>query len=512
MVMRRNISLIVSALLMGTALNAAAAPTQAQVDELNKKLAEMQKQMEQLQKQLKTVVKKQKKTEKKVKKVSKKLNIVKAHDAYDNVKFSLDFRPAIDNISIKYHDYYKKYKGEELSGSSAHNPSLLTNRLYLNMKAKPTDKVTFYGSIAMYSTWGGNNLHADGSLKDWAESSKASDTTFRLRQAYITYQDELLDGKLPYTLSVGRRPSTTGFLANYRAGDENPGSPLAHITNMEVDAAMMQIKFDQYISFMQGGYLKLVYGRAHNGVNQVYDGTTKFYGPYVTDENLAEKQGYDTIDEYDQNVDFFVAILNAYDDGQYKLMAQHATIFNTKGGRMTTESTTKNLVIKAGSGKAYLDAVSFESKGIGNEINDFLDNSVAFVSLATTYYSPDSGYELLGDTDSNRGYSYWLGFVFPDMMTDDGKFGLEFNHGSKYWTPMTWAEDTAVGSKIGVRGDAYEGYWNFHFFGQKNLTGQFRYTYLQHDYTPNIRCSGWAAVKDVDIEAQDVRFYVRYQY
>jgi len=103
--MRRNISLIVSALLMGTALNAAAAPTQAQVDELNKKLAEMQKQMEQLQKQLKTVMKKQKKTDKKVKKVSKKLNVVKAHDAYDNVKFSLDFRPAFDNLSYKYHDY-----------------------------------------------------------------------------------------------------------------------------------------------------------------------------------------------------------------------------------------------------------------------------------------------------------------------------------------------------------------------------------------------------------------------
>jgi hypothetical protein len=43
------------------------------------------------------------------------------------------------------------------------------------------------------------------------------------------------------------------------------------------------------------------------------------------------------------------------------------------------------------------------------------------------------------------------------MLTEEGKFGLEFNHGSKYWTPMTWAEDTAVGSKVAVRGDAYEG-------------------------------------------------------
>ena len=499
--MRRNISLIVSALLMGTALNAAAAPTQAQVDELNKKLAEMQKQMEQLQKQLKTVMKKQKKTDKKVKKVSKKLNVVKAHDAYDNVKFSLDFRPAFDNLSYKYHDYkYKDKTGtvHDLSGSSAHNPALITNRLYLKMKAKPTDKVTFYGNIAMYSTWGGNNLQLDSSVKDWAESSKATDNVFRLHEAYITYTDEMFDGNLPYTLSVGRRPSTTGVLANYREGDEESGSPLAHITNMEVDAAMAMFKFDKYVSFMPGGYIKFVYGRAHNGVQQVYDGVAG-YRPYAS---YKEFNG-----EKDENVDFFVTILKAYDDGQYNLMAQHATIFDTKGMKAGDPGTKKT-----GAGKAYLDAISFESKGIGNEINDFLDNSTVFASVAMTYYDPDDGYILLGEDDSQRGYSYWLGFVFPDMLTDDGKFGFEFNHGSKYWTPMTWAEDTAIGSKIAVRGDAYEGYWNFHFFGEKNLTGQFRYTYLQHDYTPNIRCSGWVPVQDVDIEAQDVRFYVRYQY
>jgi len=486
--MKRNISLIASALLIGSALHAAEAPTQAQVDELNKRLQEMQKEMEKLHKQLETVMKKQKKTEKKVKKVSKKLNVV-------------DFRPAFDNLSYKYHDYkYKDKTGtvHDLSGTSAHNPSLLTNRLYLNMKAKPTDKVTFYGSIAMYSTWGGNNLHFDPSVKDWSESSKATDNIFRLRQAYVAYADELFKGKLPYTLSVGRRPSTTGFLANYREGDENPGSPLAHITNMEVDAAMMQLKFDQYVSFMPGSYVKFVYGRAHNGVQQVYDGVAG-YAPYASYKDFNG--------EKDENVDFFVTILNAYDDGQYKLMAQHATIFDTKGMKAGDPKTKKT-----GAGKAYLDAISFETKGIGNEINDFLDNSVAFASVATTYYSPDDGYILLGEDDANRGYSYWFGFLFPDMLTDDGKFGFEFNHGSKYWTPMTWAEDTAVGSKISVRGDAYEAYWNFHFFSQKNLTGQFRYTYLQHDHTPNIRCEGWIPIQDVDIEAQDVRFYVRYIY
>jgi uncharacterized coiled-coil protein SlyX len=500
MVMKRQISLIASALLIGTALNAAETPSQATVDELNQKLLDMQKEMDKLQKQLKSVMKKQKKSDKNLKKVSRKLNAVKAHDAFDNVKFSLDFRPAIDNLSYKYNDYqYKDSTGtvHDLSGTTAHNPSLLSTRLYLNMKAKPTSKVTFYGSLGMYSTWGGNNLSADPSVKDWSETSKATDTTFRLREAYVTYTDEMFDGNLPYTLSVGRRPSTNGVLGNYREGDEHSGSPLAHITNMEVDAAMAMFKFEHYVDFMPGSYIKFVYGRAHNGVEQVYDAVAG-YAPYAADKSLG------TVD--DENVNFFVTILKAYDDGQYNLMAQHAMIFNTKG--MMEDGTNK----KAGAGYAYLDAISFESRGIGSEINDFLDNSTAFASFATTYYDPDNGYKILGRTDGSYGYSYWFGFIFPDMMTEDGKLGLEYNHGSKYWTPMTWAEDTAIGSKVAVRGDAYEGYWNFHLFGEKNLTGQLRYTYMQHDYTPNIRCEGWVTPENVDIVAQDIRFFIRYMY
>ena len=77
---------------------------------------------------------------------------------------------------------------------------------------------------------------------------------------------------------------------------------------------------------------------------------------------------------------------------------------------------------------------------------------------------------------------------------------------------MTWAEDSVMGSKVSVRGDAYEAYWNFNVMGLKNLTGQVRYTYEQHDYTPNIRCSGWVAPKNVDIKAQNLRAFVRYQY
>jgi len=153
-----------------------------------------------------------------------------------------------------------------------------------------------------------------------------------------------------------------------------------------------------------------------------------------------------------------------------------------------------------------------QSDGIGEDLGDFADDTIAFGSVAMTHYKPSSGHQLLGSSDATKGYSYWAGVVFPDMITEKGKFGLEYNHGSKYWTPMTWAEDTAMGSKVAVRGNALEGYWNFNMFGLENLTGQARYTYAQHDYTPSIRCSGWVAPQEVDIEASDLRLFVKYIY
>jgi hypothetical protein len=445
-----------------------------------------------------------KKLEKKVKSLSKKLNIVKAHDAYDNIKFSIDFRNSIDNINYKYDSYKAKVKGkvQDWSGTERSNDALLSSRLYLNMKSKPTNKLTFYGQLAMYGTWGGSHLSHDASLKDWSESSKATDALFRVRQAYFVWADTFGEDGLPYNFSVGRRQATDGFLANHRENYVDSGSPLAHITNMEVNGMMFKLDTDKYLT---GSFIKFVYGRAHTGgihtLNDV-DG----YRPYAQEES-----------DIKENVDFFVLLSSLYNDGQYKLMFQNATIFDTKGARTGTKTAAqlpdgegKNKSLD--SGTANLTALSLEVSGIGTEINDFLDNTIAFASVAMTNYDPDSGHQLLGSTEDKDGYSVWAGFTIPDMITDKGKIGFEYTHGTKYWTPMSWAEDTAIGSKIATRGDAYEAYWNFNLFGAKNLASQLRYTHIQHDYTPNIRCSGWVAPKSVDIEADDIRFMISYRY
>lgn len=454
---------------------------------------DMQTQLDTLSKEVQSLKKDQKRTK-------KTLNAVKKHDAMDNIKFGVEFRNAVDVIDYKYNDYKIKMPNKtmkDLSGTKASNHSLLTSRLYLNMASSPMNGLSFKGKLAIYSTWGSDPFVEDKGLKDWSINSKPRDTIMRVKEAYFVYSNKL--GAQPISFSVGRRPSTNGFLGNARQ-NEKSGSPLAHITDMEVNAAMVKLDWDRFIP---GAYTKLVYGRAHTGeMEGLYSvGKGVAYGPFA---DLDTKE--------DENVDFFVVPGSAYADGQYTLMYQWAHIFNTKGLSDAIDPKTSKGFIKADSGTADLFAVSLKIDGIGDEINDFLDDTTIFISGAMTTYSPSDNHSIFGKKDKSEGTSIWVGALVPDGITESGRFGVEYNHGSRYWTPMTWAEDTVLGSKIAVRGSAYEAYWNFNLFGVKNLPSQVRYTYIQHDYTPNIKCAGWVPANKVDIVASNVRFEITYKY
>jgi len=436
-----------------------------------------------MQEQIDALTKKVQQLEKQQKRANAQLSKVNAQSANDNIKFGVDFRNAVDVIDYRDHD----------NDTYVTNPSLLSSRLYLTMGASPMQGLIFKGKLAVYASWGSHLYVTDDPRKDWASSSKAADTVMRVKEAYFVYSDAL--GDQPVSFSLGRRPSTTGFLANYRENESEVGSPLAHITNMEVNAAMVKLDWSR---FVEGAYTKVVYGRAHQGeMENVYGTASNPWGPYALK------------DTDDKSVDFLVVPGNAYDNGQYQVMYEWAHVFNTKGQQYNDPATKK-----AAAGTADLFSVGLKVAGIGDGISDFLDDTTLFVSGGYSHYDAKSGYQLLGSSDGGvrDGSSVWAGVIIPDMITDSGRIGFEYNHGSKYWTPMTWAEDTAIGSKIAVRGSAYEAYWNFDLFGVKYLPSQIRYTYVQHDYTPNVNCAGWVVSDKTDITATDLRLAVSYRF
>lgn len=491
---------------------------QAQIDALNDKIKKLEQSLE---------------------RQGETLTEVKTHGAKDNLKFDVDFRTAVD---------YLEY--ETVGGTKYINNNLLTNRLWLGMKFAPSDTMSFNGQLAMHKAFGasygqrGTGMGFD--TFDWVINENLTDETIRLREAYWIWKPSY--GDYDFSVSVGRRPSTNGYLANLREDDESK-SPLGHVINMEFDGASASIKNDQ---FLPGLAFKLCLGRGlTNAVgwsNQAtYMGSGGMVGnPMIPGNYAKDESSLET-------VDMAGFIFTPYNDGQYAIETTYYRGFNVPG------MFASRIMMDPQSGMAMPDmssmqmmsagdmdgaAISFKADGIGDGISDFLDESIFFASFAWSKSNPDditraihnmgdgsfmmnnTAKSMLGSEDSETGSSVWVGLQVPNML--GGKFGLEYNQGSEYWRPFTYGEDTLVGSKLAVRGQAYEAYFTQPLMGDY-FSMQVRYTYIDYEYTGSngffgdggaptdlgdeMAVAGMAMMGMDPVEtAQDLRVYLRYRY
>lgn len=442
--------------------------------------ADMQKQIDELMKKVQILEKKQAKD-------TKRIGEVNALAAHDNIKFDIDFRTAYDNLQ------YKTASGEKFS-----NDALYSNRLWLGMGYAPADTIFFKGQLSYNKAFGANYKQRGAGYDafDWIINENLTDDTLKVREAYWLWTPTV--GGFPTTLSVGRRPATNGYLINLR-DDDKEKSPIGHIINMEFDGFSGSVQLDKYVP---GMYVKLCLGRGLTNAKARFDQTGLDY----------TKDG-DSLD----NMDLVGLIFKPYDNGQYSVMAKYYRGFNVIGNDTTVVGTPAAPVMTT-YGDMDGAAISAKIEGIGNEINDFLDNTIIFASFAMTQTRPNDAQAMLGSNENETGTSYWIGTQMPNLT--GGKFGLEYNHGSKYWRPFTYGEDTMIGSKMAVRGSAYEAYWTQPII-DKIFSMQIRYTYLDYDYSGSnaffgdagtpIKISSSATPNAVNT-AQDIRVYFRYRY
>ncbi|WP_373035781.1 DUF3373 family protein [Sulfurimonas sp.] len=444
-----------------------------------------------MQAQIDALTKKIQKLEKKQNKNTKKISNVNKLAAKDNIKFDIDFRTAYDNLQY-----------ETTNGNKYSNDALYSNRLWLGMGYAPTNTMLFKGQLSFNKAFGASyNQRAKGGYDqfDWVINENLTDDTLKVREAYWLWTPTVAG--FPTTLSVGRRPATNGYLINLR-DDDKAKSPLGHIINMEFDGASASVKLDKYVS---GMYFKLCLGRGLTNAKARFDQSGLDY----------TKDGGSSLD----NMDMIGAIFKPYDNGQYSLMTNYYRAFNVIGNDLSVVGTPAAPVMTT-YGEMDGAAISAKIDGIGNEINDFLDSTILFASFAWSQTRPDGTQRMLGSADNEAGTSYWIGAQMPNLT--GGRFGLEYNNGSKYWRPFTYGEDTMIGSKMAVRGSAYEAYWTQPIIDDV-FSMQIRYTYLNYDYTgsnaffgdggtPYKIDSATAKAYDSVEKAQDIRVYFRYRY
>lgn len=427
----------------------------------------------------------------------------------NHLKFGVDYRFALDNLQYKMAD-----------GSTQKNNAFMTNRLWVNMDWKATDTLSFTGQLAYNkafgarSGWQSNMASMD--TFDWISNENAYDDVVRVRTAYFLYRnDTFLGTDIPWTFSVGRRPSTNGHLINLR-DDDGASSPMGHAINVEFDGLSAKFGFEN-LTGVDGMYAKLCAGRGGTNAN------AKFFSVDQTGAVSNSGAPYSTNGDDIPNIDLVGLIFIPWNNGHYGIATQYYYADNLIDAKFNP--TTGQLLGMESVGGMHSLTANFTVNGIGDEINDYLDDTFFFLSGAASITNPDSTKGMLGSADgeSKTGYSIWTGLQMPSLMSDDGRWGLEYNHGSQYWRSVTYSEDTNIGSKVAARGDAYEIYFTEPLV-EDILTLQLRYTYIDYNYAGSNGFFGNAtgsATKISDTmarssytvdKAQDIRFYLRYRY
>jgi len=414
----------------------------------------------------------------------------------NHIKFNVDYRFAIDNLQYKMAD-----------GSKQENDAFMTNRLWLNMNWAATENLSFTGQLAYNKAFGarsGASNPANSSFEtfDWIANENAYDDTLRVRSAYFFYKNDTFMGTdVPWTFSIGRRPSTNGHLVNLR-DDDHAASPMGHNINVEFDGLSSKFALEN-VTGVDGMYIKFCAGRGMSNAAPRFN-----TAPYADTTSNA-------------SIDLVGLIFTPWSDGQYSINSQYYYAGNLIDVIDPTNQTLGFQTV----GNIHALTANFVANGIGDGINDFLDDTVFFISGAMSITDPDNGQSMLGSTDSQKGYSYWVGLQFPSLVSEEGRWGVEYNHGSKYWRSITYAEDTNIGSKLAARGDAYEAYFTEPLIDDI-LSLQIRYTYIDYKYAGSNGFFGSTSGNAMSIDeaiaagqganvvdtAQDIRFYIRYRY
>jgi len=331
--------------------------------------------------------------------------------------------------------------------------TLYTNRFGLNIDAKATQDVSVHARLLMYKVAGAQDdaaLNGNGAyfadragLFDGTIGHVPGDNTLAVDRVYATWKN-IADE--PIWFSIGRRPSTGGIPSHLKQNKEKPGN--SGVPQLLVDYAFdgMTLGWAPDIEALPGAYMKLCYGRGFengitdNSTNNLHD--TDMLGinivPYDTDNFKAEFQYNRGFNIFNTPVMLTGPFAGSVPDVDLGAIDWYGLNFL---GRV------KN---------AGLGSFHWFASGAISHTNP---NDSTVVLRGTPLGDVDTGAGLLwtGEKESTTGWSIFLGGRY-DIEATGTKLGFEYNHGSKDWITFAPAADDMWTSKVGTRGNVYEGY------------------------------------------------------
>lgn len=338
------------------------------------------------------------------------------------------------------------------SASDYDNSILYTTRLRLNMNADISEHFAFAGRLSMYKAWGDStgvqvfNGQPASMNVDGTTTSVPNGDAIRVDRAYFDWK-RIADTGL--YLSIGRRPSTSGPPLEVRDNRLRGGTPLGHVVDFQFDGVTAGYVFDS--EKMPGLIVRFCYGL---GFESGFGSASVLQAP--ADRLKDVHFGGLNVDLYSTDRMFVQATaLRAWDvtdgfNGLVVMPVDPVTGNPTPGPALMRYTPSANL------GDIDLGALLVERH----------DGSLhTFVSVAGMKTRPNGATTpfggLLSDPYSvpvsHDAWSIYTGLRY-DVKSSNTQLGFEYNHGSPFWFNFTQAADDILGSKLAVRGDAYEAF------------------------------------------------------
>ncbi len=387
------------------------------------------------------------------------------------------------------------------------NDVLYTTRLRLGMKAKVWDNVSFSGRLNMYKNWGDSTgvkvMDSMAMTMDGTNSGNPTGDFVRVERAYFDWKNI---GGSNFYLSIGRRPSTYGPPTHIRENELRGGTPSGHLVNFNFDGLTIGYKLGE-ITGVEGQVVRFCYGQ---GFESEFGHGSLFAETDLEDTHLG---GFN-IDALNDGNNFLqftlfgakdvtdafkgLAVLPFADnngDGIPESMNRGAFISHLQGqenigdmllggiGYIREEDNGFKWFL-SGAWTRTLANNNFNPMGMGGLLSDAvpimevtgIDISLAGEPVIDLEFTGD--YATRGLGKDRDGYSVYVGVQVPVPL---GKLGLEYNYGSKYWTPFTQAQDDVIGSKLATRGHVGEAYYIFDV--NPNMFVKLGGLYYDYEYT-----------------------------
>lgn len=373
--------------------------------------------------------------------ISSRLDAIETKSILDRISISGDFRTRMD--SYDYNRYVDPLTGQR---SEQNVDEIWSNRLRLNLKGEITDNLIFHGRLSCFKLWGDSNFST--SATDMTNPSVPdAEGDIHLERAYIDY---FVPGT-SFSFTFGRLPTNEGPPNELKDNTSRKSTWPKLMIDGESDGIIANLSLEKWTG-LKGSIFRLAYAK-------IFQNCSKYTGIDLDDSRAA--------------VAAFEMEIPGVKDSM--VWISYSKLFGIPA--LTQSSIPASFPFEVEStpedaGELELYNFHLQFNNIQNKGLDWF-GSFAYADFSPgsqgTVFSNPAGYQVglfsdnlsgnLGEKRDGQAFYTGLKYRLPINALKNPSIGVEYNHGSKYWTGLLSSGSGDLINKLGVNGDAYELYY-----------------------------------------------------